>query len=188
MKNIFLASLIIITSSISAQNNLVENPNFKQTEKGKLKEGGMIQMASPWNSPTLAKSDLYVPGAKTFLASVPDNEYGAEKPMEGEGYAGVLAYSYKDKMPRTYLQGKLTQKLEAGKEYCVTFHVSLADLSKYACNYIGIALSDKAITANNSDLLSFDNAIVSKRLTVYEQQFYWTPVCGIYKAKDTKVI
>lgn len=183
MKNILLVTMVMATTLVFAQTNLVENPHFKQTEKGKLKEGGMIEMASPWVSPTLAKSDLYVPGAKTFLANVPDNEYGEEKPMEGEGYAGVLAYSYKDKMPRTYLQGKLSQKLEAGKEYCVTFHVSLADLSKYACNYIGIALSDKAITANNSDLLSFDNAIVSKRLTVYEQQFYWTPICGVYKAK-----
>lgn len=183
MKNILFISFILTSTIIFAQTNLVENPHFKQTEKGKLKEAGMIEMASPWKSPTLAKSDLYVKDAKSFLANVPENEYGEEKPMEGEGYAGILAYSYKDKMPRTYLQGKLSKKLEAGKEYCVTFHVSLADLSKYACNYVGIALSDKEITANNSDMLSFDNAIVSKRLTVYEQQFYWIPVCGVYKAK-----
>lgn len=183
MKNILLSSLVLASTIVFAQTNLVENPHFKQTEKGKLKEAGMIEMAAPWSSPTLVKSDLYVSGAKAFAADLPDNEYGSEKPMEEAGYAGVVAYSYKDKLPRSYLQGKLSKKLEAGKEYCVTFHVSLADLSKYACNYVGIALSDKAMTANNSDILSFDNAIVSKRLTVYEQQYYWTPVCGVYKAK-----
>lgn len=183
MKKILLPTLILFSTLLVGQTNLVENPHFKQTEKGKIKEAGMIEMAAPWSSPTLVKSDLYVPEAKTFFANIPDNEYGEEKPMEEGGYAGILAFSYKNKVPRSYLQGKLTQKLEAGKEYCVKFHVSLADLSKYACNYLGIALSDKKMVANNSEVLSFDNAIVSKRLTVYEQQYYWIPVCGVYKAK-----
>jgi len=103
--------------------------------------------------------------------------------MEGEGYAGIVAYSYKNKVPRTYLQVQLTEVLEEGKEYCVKFHVSLADLSKYSCNHLGIALTNEAMTANNSDILKFDSYIQSRKLTVYTKQFYWTPVCGIFKAK-----
>ncbi len=183
MRKFLFTIFSIATIGVFAQTNLVENPTFKQTEAKKMKEGGMIEYAAPWTSPTLESADLYNPNSKSFLSTVPDNEYGEEKPMEGEGYAGIRAFAYKGKYPRTYLQGKLTQKLEAGKEYCVTFHVSLSDLSKYASNYIGIALSDKALEENNSDILQFDNAIVSKRLTVYEQQFYWTPICGVYKAK-----
>lgn len=183
MKNILIASLVLATSTLFAQTNLVENPHFKQTEKKKIKGKGQITYAAPWTSPTLVQADLYVPKTKVYDIAVPENSYGEEKPMEKEGYAGIVAYSYKNKVPRGYLQTKLSKKLEAGKEYCVTYHVSLADLSKYACNYMGVALSSKAMTANNSDVLSFDNAIVSKRLTVYEQQFYWTPICGVYKAK-----
>lgn len=183
MKNILIASLILASSTVLAQTNLVENPHFKQTEKKKIKGKGQISYAAPWTSPTLVQADLYVPKTKVYDIAVPENSYGEEKPMEKEGYAGIVAYSYKNKVPRGYLQTKLSKKLEAGKEYCVTYHVSLADLSKYACNYMGVALSSKAMTANNSDVLSFDNAIVSKRLTVYEQQFYWTPICGVYKAK-----
>lgn len=183
MKNILLASLVLVSGSFFAQTNLVDNPHFKQTESKKVKGKGQITSAGPWTSPTLVQADLYVPKTKVYDIGIPDNSYGEEKPMEKEGYAGIVAFSYKNKEPRSYLQTKLSKKLEAGKEYCVTYHVSLADLSKYACNYMGVALSDKAMTANNSEVLSFDNAIVSRRLTVYEQQFYWIPICGIYKAK-----
>ncbi len=182
MKNILLASIVLVSGSLLAQTNLVENPHFKQTEK-KVKSKGQITAAGPWTSPTLVQADLYVTKTKVYDIGIPDNSYGEEKPMEKEGYAGIVAFSYKNKEPRSYLQTKLSKKLEAGKEYCVTYHVSLADLSKYACNYMGVALSDKAMTANNSEVLSFDNAIVSRRLTVYEQQFYWIPICGVYKAK-----
>ena len=183
MKNILLACFTIVPTMFFAQTNLVENPHFKQTESKKMKTTGQISYAAPWTSPTLAQADLYVAKTKVYDIGVPENAYGEEKPMEKDGYAGVIAYSYKNKVPRSYLQAKLSQKLEAGKEYCVTYHVSLADLSKYATNHMGIALTEKAMTANNSDILSFDNFIESKLLTVYEQQFYWTPICGIYKAK-----
>lgn len=183
MRKILIIVLGLTTTISFGQTNLVENPTFNMTNKKGPKEVGQIDYAAPWISPTLALADLYVPKSKNYAINVPDNDYGEEKPMEGKGYAGIVAYSYKEKVPRTYLQGKLTEKLEAGKEYCVTFHVSLADLSKYACNYIAAALTDKEMKANNSDMLQFDNTIVSKRKTIYEQQFYWIPVCGVYKAK-----
>lgn len=182
MKNSLLIIVSLITTASIAQTNLVPNPNFKQIEK-KIKDKGEIKVATPWTSPTLAQADLYVPKSKNLAINIPDNSYGEEKPMEGEGYAGILAYSYKSKYPRTYLQTKLTQKMEAGKKYCVQFHVSLADLSKYATNHLAIAMSNDETVANNSEILQFESVIESKRLTVYEQQFYWTPVCGVYTAK-----
>ncbi|MCB0401233.1 MAG: hypothetical protein KDD41_04060 [Flavobacteriales bacterium] len=183
MRQTLFILLSFMITAVYAQTNLVENPTFKQTEKKAVKETKQIAYAAPWTSPTLESADLYVTKTKSGMVGVPENQYGEEKPMVGDSYAGIVAYSYKSKIPRTYLQGKLTEKLEAGKEYCVTFHVSLADLSKYAVNHLGIALTDKELKENNSDVLQFDNAIESKRLTVYEQQFYWVPVCGKYKAK-----
>lgn len=183
MKRILIITLTLASSFVYGQTNLVENPTFKLTNKKKPKDIGSIDYAAPWRSPTLTMADLYVPKSKNYAINVPGNNYGEEKPMVGDGYAGILVYSYKNKVPRSYLQGKLTQKLEAGKEYCVTFHVSLADLSKYATNYVAAALTDKEMKANNSDILQFETSIVSKRKTIYEQQFYWIPVCGIYKAK-----
>ena len=182
MKNKLIIAFSLITTVGFSQTNLVPNPTFEKIEK-KVKLKGELKGATPWVSPTLAKADLYIQKTKNFDISVPENSYGKEKPMEGSGYAGFVAYSYKGKESRTYLQVKLTEKMEVGEEYCVKYHVSLADLSKYATNHLGAALTKKAMAANNSDILKFDNFIESKRLTIYETQYYWTPMCGIYKAK-----
>ncbi|MDB4534644.1 hypothetical protein N9242_07220, partial [Vicingaceae bacterium] len=182
IKNI-LVIVVVVTSSICfAQKNLVPNSTFEKVAK-KIKEKGEIKVAEPWTSPTLVPADLYVEKSKNYDISIPENSYGEEKPMEGSGYAGIVAYSYKNKVPRSYLQVKLTEKLVAGKEYCVRYHVSLADLSKFATNHLAVAITKAAVTANNSDVLKFESFIESRKLTVYEKQFYWTPICGVFKAK-----
>ena len=182
MKNTLLVMLSLISTVSFSQTNLVPNPTFEKVEK-KIKGKGEIKVATPWTSPTLAQADLYVAKNKNYDISVPENSYGEEKPMKGSGYAGIMAYSYKNKFPRSYLQVQLTETLEEGKQYCVTYNVSLADLSKYACNHLAVAITDKAITANNSDVLKFDSYIESRKLKIYETQFYWTPVCGVFTAK-----
>jgi outer membrane protein OmpA-like peptidoglycan-associated protein len=183
MKNItILLALILINTSVFAQTNLVPNHNFQSANK-KTKEKGQINMAAPWISPTLSQADLYLKSSKNPEISIPANAYGSEEPMSGDNYAGFMAYSYKAKLPRTYLQVKFTEPLKEGEEYCVTFHVSLSDLSKFACNYLGAYLSNDAVSANNSDVLQFEPQVVSRRFTVYETQFYWTPICAKYKAK-----
>lgn len=184
MKNKLLIAFSLIATAGLAQTNLVPNPTFEILGK-KVKFLNSIKEATPWVSPTLAVADLYNPKSKNIFISIPKNDYGEEKPMEGASYVGIYAYSYKNKDPRTYLQVKLTEKMKAGEEYCVKYHVSLADLSKYATNHLAAALTEKAVTANNSDILKFDdeNVIESTRLKIYDQQFYWTPICGVYKAK-----
>ncbi|TXB65193.1 OmpA family protein [Vicingus serpentipes] len=180
-KSLILLGLAFSNLLLFSQENLIPNPIFKDVSK-KVKSEGQIDLAAPWISPTLAPADLYVSDTKNSLIGVPDNGYGEEKAMEGDNYAGFVAYGYKGKESRSYLQAKLTSKLEAGKEYCVTFHVSLADLSKYATNYLGAYISKDAVSANNTDPMLFEAQIVSKKLTVYEKQFYWVPVCGKFKA------
>lgn len=182
MRKIILILLIGVVSVGYAQDNLVPNYNFQEVT-GKVKQAGAIKLAAPWTSPTLAQADLYVPKTKNMDVLIPSNTRGEEKPMKGDNYVGITAYSYKGKYPRSYLQVKLTEELEAGKKYCVTMHVSLSDISKYATSHIGIAVSDKELVANNSQVLQFNAQIVSRRSTIYEKQFYWTPICGSYTAK-----
>jgi OOP family OmpA-OmpF porin len=182
MKNILIISMILSFTFCFAQTNLVPNSTFEKVGK-KIKTKGEITVAEPWTSPTLASADLYVPKTKNNSISIPANSYGEEKPMKGSGYAGIMAYSYKNKLPRTYLQVKLTEKLKAGSAYCIKYHVSMADISKYATNHLGVAITKEAVTANNSDILKFESFIESRKLSVYEKQFYWTPICGVFKAE-----
>lgn len=113
-KIVSLLSLIGMVGIGFAQENLVPNHDFQQIEK-KVKEEGQINMATPWISPTLAPADLYTKDTKNGNVGAPENAYGEEKPMSGDNYAGFMAYSYKNKEPRSYLQVQLKEKLEAGK-------------------------------------------------------------------------
>ncbi len=183
MKNLLLSSFLLSAIALFSQENLVENGTFEKIDTKKIKMVGQIAMAKPWTSPTLTPADLFVSKTKVYDIAIPENGRGAEKPMKGTGYAGLVAYSYKtNKAERSYIQTPLTKKLEAGKEYCVTFHVSLSDLSKFATNHLAAAISKNAVLENNSDILSFENPIEGSKLKVYEQQYYWIPVCGVYKA------
>ena len=182
MKKLLAIVLFLFSTIIIAQTNLVPNYDFSKIGK-KLKEKGQINMAEPWISPTLTQADLYIKKTKNPEINIAGNPYGAEDPMVGDNFAGILAYSPKGKVPRSYLQVKLNEPLQEDIEYCVTFHVSLADLSKFACNHLGAYLSNDAVAANNNDILQFEPQIVSRRLKVYDQQYAWTPVCAKYKAK-----
>ena len=79
---------------------------------------------------------------KASKVTAPCNDYG----FYAKGfYAGFRAYSKSPKLKRSYLQVQLTEKLENNQMYCVSFDLSLADLSRYAVPDIGAIFSDRKI-------------------------------------------
>jgi len=72
--------------------------------------------------------------------------------------------------------------LEAGKEYCVKFHFSLSDLSKYAVNNLGVYLSKDSVEDATDGNLSLEPQIMSITNDVQEKQFLWESICGRYTA------
>ncbi len=183
--------LIIITSQLFAQSdNLVENPSFdlplKEGKEIKVKENGEIEEALFWSSPTEVKADLYSSEAKSEHLLVPLNGYGREEAEEGCCYAGIMAYSYKEKFPRTYLQGQLKQHLEKDQFYCVSFNVSLADLSKYAVNGIGAHFSKFPLEPKKINQNKVVPQVMHYANKVYEDQYYWEDVCAMIKAEGSE--
>jgi outer membrane protein OmpA-like peptidoglycan-associated protein len=127
--------------------------------------------------------DLYSTESKNEEYGVPDNKYGAEKARTGNNYAGVSFYGYRGRMPRTYLGTRLKNPLTEGREYCLKFHVSLADKSKYAANNLAMLVTADSIVEPSEGNLSFTPQIKSLTNKPFEQQFLWTPICGKYTAK-----
>lgn len=183
MKRIF--SFITLITAVSAmtfaQGNLVQNGSFESVTK-KIKEGGSIDLALPWVSATEAKVDLFNPRTKGEDWGVPMNLYGDADPKDGEGYAGVVMYSYKDAEPRTYLQIKLSSGLEEEKVYCVKMSVMLALLSKYACNNIGMYLSEKPMDMEALEAGSITPQIIHSQNKIFTEQFEWEDICHTYIA------
>jgi outer membrane protein OmpA-like peptidoglycan-associated protein len=181
--------LLFLNSLIAQdQKNLVKNPSFEIID-GKLKKPGQIDIAEDWFSPTALKADLFSK-TKQGPIGVPDNNYGKEFAKDGANYAGVVAYSYNNNKPRTYLQAQLSKSLTSGVDYCVKFNLSLSDLSKYAIDKIGIHISTDAISLDRKgDIIftdrsgEFSSVITGLGSKVYSKRYNWETVCGIYHAE-----
>ena len=178
----FLITTLAFYAFASYSQNIVENGSFETITK-KPKNPGEIFLAPPWVSGTVAAPDLYSSSAKDDLIKVPRNAYGDEKPKEGENYAGVLIYSHGGKQPRTYLSQQLKYKMLAGEHYCVKFHISFSDLSKYASNSIGVYISHDSIGSETDLILNYTPQIINSTNRIFEQQWAWEDICRIYVAE-----
>jgi outer membrane protein OmpA-like peptidoglycan-associated protein len=163
--------------------NLVPNGSFEATD-GKVKKLGSIESAMGWTSPTGARADLFTPG-KVPEINTPDNLYGKEAAKEGTNYAGIVGFSYGNKVPRTYLMVKLDAPMKKGMKYCVKFNASLAESSKYASNNIGanfskkpFATDEKTIIKDVAHILHYDNE--NHKIN---QTYNWDQICGTYEAE-----
>jgi len=169
---------ILMTTNLFAQQNLVNNGGFEDV-KGKVKRPGSIAMANGWTSATGVKADLFVDTKEPGFGT-PDNLYGTENANDGSNYAGIVAFSYGDKMPRTYLETRLTSPLKKGQKYCVSYHVSLAEGSKYAVNQLGFLFSKKEFESDSKSSLIEDAQY--KGDEIHNALFGWDKICDIYLA------
>lgn len=176
-----IASLCSLTALAQNEHNLVPNPSFESLD-GKIKGAGSIEVAAPWQSMTLNPVDLFSTEAKSSDYAAPENKFGKEEARTGSNYAGIVFFGYRGRTPRTYLGVELTRALEAGKEYCLKFHVSLSDMSKYAVNNLGMYFSKEEISEKKEGNLLYEPHMMSVVNNAYEKQFLWTAICGNYVA------
>ncbi|MFN5418445.1 MAG: OmpA family protein [Flavobacteriia bacterium] len=162
--------------------NLVENGSFEATT-GKIKKLGSIDLATGWSSPTGVRADLFLPADKIPEINTPNNFYGKEEPKEGMNYAGIVAYSYNDKMPRSYIMAKLKTPLKKGMKYCVSFNVSLAELSKYASNNVGAILAKKAYGTDAKASIIEKPSVLHHENKVFNAFYNWERVCGTFESE-----
>ncbi len=177
-KTTTIAFSLLFSAGMFAQNNLVDNGSFENNTK--VKNIGAISQAEGWASATGVKADLFVP-SKVPQINVPDNIYGTENAKDGDCYAGLVAYSYGDKVPRSYMTTRLNETLKKGTRYCISYHVSLAEGSKYAVNQMGMLLSKKEFASDSKGIL-VENAQLKSR-DIHDAQFGWDKVCGMFTAE-----
>lgn len=181
----FLAFALVGSTYAQDDANLVENASFEGT-KGKLKRLKQVNKAVDWFSPTSLRADLYSTSAAGTDIGVPNNIYGKEDASDGENYAGIIAYSYRGKDPRTYVSKELKEKLEKGARYCISYKVSLADLAKYAVNNLGAHLSKKPFEVDGKKDIVLnqkkETVIKISNNKIFEKRYSWETVCGEYEA------
>lgn len=162
--------------------NLVPNGSFESVGKSPKKLGS-IESATGWVSPTGVRADLFS-GSKIQDIAVPLNLYGSEDPKDGSNYAGIVGYSFGDKMPRSYVMSKLEAPLKKGMRYCVKFNISLAEGSKYACNNIGAILAKKETGTDSKVSIIADPSLLhfNNDHKIMSARYNWTEICGLFVA------
>jgi len=121
--------------------NLVPNPGFEVQDT--CPAVSQIELAQPWNSPTLGTPDLF------------NNTCGSQQgsPHTGHGSAGLYTYStFADN--REYLQVQLTSPLVAGQTYEVSFYVKRLTFYSYAVNRIGAYFTSSEVDLTSTSALT----------------------------------
>jgi len=177
-----IVALTALTLSPQAQTfNLVPNSGFEDTNIKKLRSYGQMEdVSKDWFSATEVKADVYGDGAKGDKIGIPTNDYGTQEPAAGLCYAGFRAYSKDPRMQRSYLEVKLPQMLDRDVMYCVSFDISLADLSRYAVNDIGVVVSDRKIEQPNLGDMILQPDVKQKTNKVFQFAEGWEKFCGTF--------
>lgn len=160
--------------------NLVANPSF-ETATSCPNERGQISNAEGWFAPNNGTSDYYhACGSDSW--SPGDNDYGYQQASTGEAFAGIRTYSTDDRHSPEYISSQLTSTLEAGKNYTISFKVSLADGEEigYATDDIGLYLSNNSPT--NGNYFSFTPQVENQENMIIANTNSWTTISGCYRA------
>jgi outer membrane protein OmpA-like peptidoglycan-associated protein len=178
MAALFVASFF--GAALTAQeDNLVPNSSFENSDLEKLKSYGQLEEFSEnWFSGTESPLDLFADGMKSEKVNIPNNLYGKQEAADGVCYAGLRAYSKDPRLFRNYYEVELISALEKNQMYCVSFDVSLSDLSRYAVNGVGAVLSDRKVEQGNTGLIVRDMDVKhhgNKVMSLYDG---WETICG----------
>jgi len=184
-----LISSITFINSLFSQ-NLVVNGGF-ETVSTCPNNQGQLNFANPWYS-ARGTCDLYNTCATNANFLVPNNQVGTQTARTGNGYSGFFAtQGYFE--TREYLSAPLLNPLVAGKTYCLSFWVSLADdvdtgsgdtIFDVAVNDIAAYISTNSVTPNpnNFNHLTFTPQIVNPSPNVLRDRVNWQNVTGSFVA------
>ena len=167
-------------ADLNAQDvNLVPNSSFENGDVKRLKAYGQLEeTTTDWFSYTDAPLDLFSTDVKSEKVAVPSNSYGYEDPADGNRYGGFRAYTKSPKIARTYFQVRLSENLEANQMYCVSFDVSLSDLSKYTVNGLGAYFSDRKEMQPNLGIVDREPQVKHRTDKVMQLMEGWETICG----------
>ncbi|MCK6640252.1 MAG: VWA domain-containing protein [Bacteroidia bacterium] len=177
--------LVCIAAFLPAQTgNLVRNGGFESAAEPVistwLKENPVgTKLTDGWLTPTLATPDYYnsdrslCDGFPVAIARTGTGRGAFICGMENQ-LPGVKNY-------KEYLQGELTQPLIAGKEYAVSFYVTLDCSSPQTSTGIGAYFSSERIQQNSKEKLNVNPQIISYQKITWKDG--WTLISGTFKAK-----
>ncbi len=207
IKSIVIIFICALPFYGGAQINMVHNGSFEEIRKCPDNRC-QIMYANYWHSldslwaydtsSAMAPLPPDIPALFTACgdspyASVPVNlNFHYHYPRTGTSMVQLVAYRNNDTTAisnlyqRQHAQGRLWRPLTAGKQYCVTFNVSLNQVTAYASNNIGAFLDDGTIdTVQQPRQGTTSSTPVTPQVydtSIYTDTLHWHSIQGSFTA------
>jgi hypothetical protein len=183
MKNLPFFLLGAFTGPSMHAQNLVVDPGFEGHTSCPVWVSDMGPCPAWW-APNTATTDYYHMCSGTFASHVPFNMAGKQQPHGGTAYVGIITQA--NDLPYTELvQGRLVEPLEKGAYYKVSYHVSLAEVSRHVDPRLGVCFSADSIAWPYRTAPPCRNGYGVEQLQVpsIDGTDVWMLVTGLYKAR-----
>jgi gliding motility-associated-like protein len=140
MKNVLFIFFILILPATTRAQNLVPNGSFEQYSS--CPNIGFLNRITSWTGVTnhTGTPDGYNVCATPAGGGVPINSFGYQYAHSGVGYAGQYVY-YKFGESHEYLSVELTDSMQQGLTYHISFYYSLSNYVSYTISHYGVYLS-----------------------------------------------
>jgi hypothetical protein len=126
----------------AAAQNLVTNPSFESVSVcPDFSIEPFVGYVDDWTIPTNGSSNYFNVCAIDAQWGVPGGAFGSPLAWDGNGYAGLYAYTSASADYREYIEVELTSALVAGATYDVSFRVARGLYTAWAIDRIGAHLS-----------------------------------------------
>ncbi len=138
---IWVAIATVFSTEALAQNNLLPQPSF---ENFITCPNGLSDISEAYwdKAPNHSGSSDYFHSCATVgSCDVPNNTFGTAFANTGQAYAGGYCGLSTGSTYREYICDTLSQTLQAGQQYVVSFHYRLASNARFSSNDMGFYLS-----------------------------------------------
>ncbi len=140
-RRIYIGLIFLSVNTFVFSQNLIINPSFEQCTCPT--STAQLYYAYNWwpNYLQGCSSDLYHTCHNFYVASIPNNHSGYQYPHTGNAYAGLAFFFYQGNSIEVAVS-KLYDSLVKGREYCISFYISLADTFNYCIQDFTVHFTD----------------------------------------------
>ena len=139
--NRLICILLFFPMMVLGQANLVPNPSFEEYDHCSNSSQG-LGWADDWMVPEQGYSpDYFNVCSQISSKSVPENFFGTQEPVIGNGYMGLVSLESPSMEVRDAITCHLLSSLAEGQTYVFKMYVSLSDFSSYQISTVGYKLS-----------------------------------------------
>ena len=148
--------------------------NFTQKE---------LQTLRHWKQPNAGTPDHFDVCGATGVTGVPNNVFGSQETVDGQGYAGVVLYSESKPNYREYLQVELTRALGPGEWICAEWWVCAADEARLITDGMGMHFSEAAPKATGEGRLAAAAQVENPALHLLSDRWSWVKLSDAFQAE-----